>query len=213
MIKTEKIAVKELEQRMRKMEIGTAIDLVSRQNGEERWYGIRRLPDNMLDNGSCWIADVYGGGEARVFTDEAHGASLKSQLFNWLFMVHLMGDDGETVQVAIKDGTEQEIRYDFQRTVVEPKKNRLACINFEMNRPFHMYISVPPEATDEEIQDAAKKALCQMVTGEFEQKVTDDSEGRDPFIDMEDINWMEVDQDFVGFEDCETELPVGTVVK
>jgi len=213
MIKTEKITAKELEQRMRKMEIGTAIDLVRKQNDEEQWYGIRRLPDNMLDNGSCWIADVYGGGAARVFTDGAHGVSLKSQLFTWLFMVHLMGDDGETVQVAIKDGTEQEIRYDFQRTVVEPKKNRLACINFEMNRPFNMYISVPPEATDEEIQDAAKKALCQMVTGEFEQKVTDDSEGRDPFIDMEDINWMEVDQDFVGFEDCETELPVGTVVK
>lgn len=213
MIKTEKITAKELEQRMRKMEIGTAIDLVRKQNDEEQWYGIRRLPDNMLDNGSCWIADVYGGGAARVFTDGAHGVSLKSQLFTWLFMVHLMGDDGETVQVAIKDGTEQEIRYDFQRTVVEPKKNRLACINFEMNRPFHMYISVPQEATDEEIQDTAKKALCQMVTGEFEQKVTDDSEGRDPFIDMEDINWMEVDQDFVGFEDCETELPVGTVVK
>ena len=209
MIRTEKITVKELAKRMCDMEIGTAIDLVSRQNGEGLWFGIRRLPDNMLDNDRCWIADVYGGGMMRGFSDSGNMDSLENQLSRWMIWAGLLRDG--MVVVENKDGTEPTIRYDFAKTVVEPKKNRLACVNFEMNRPFHMYISVPPEATDDEIQDAAKKALCQMVTGEFEQKVTDDSEGRDPFIDTEDINWMEVDQDFVGFESCETELPVGTV--
>lgn len=212
MIKTEKIAVKELEQRMRKMEIGTAIDLVSRQNDEERWYGIRRLPDNMLDNGSCWIADVYGGGEARVFTDGAHGASLKSQLFNWLFMVCLMGDDCTTVQVAIKDGTEQEIRYDFQRTVAEPQQNAVACIDFGLARTYRMYLSVPKDAKMDEIAKLGRKVLCEMTPEEFGSKVLDTSTGGEPFIADEDIDWMGVNQSDRGWNIDHTTEPVGTVI-
>lgn len=213
MIKTEKIAVKELEQRMRKMEIGTAIDLVSRQNDEERWYGIRRLPDNMLDNGSCWIADVYGGGEARAFTDGAYGVSLKSQLFSWLFMVHLMGDDCETVQVAIKDGTEQEIRYDFQRTVVGPQQNAVACIDFGLHREYRMYLSVPEDATMDAIAELGRKVLCEMTPEEFGSKVLDTSAGGDPFIMDEEIDWMGVNQSDRGWNIDHTTEPVGTVIR
>lgn len=217
MIKTEKIAVKELEQRMRKMEIGTAIDLVRKQNDEEQWYGIRRLPDNMLDNGSCWIADVYGGGAARVFTDGAHGVSLKSQLFTWLFMVHLMGDDCETVQVAIKDGTEQEIRYDFQRTVVEPQQNAVACIDFGLVRTGRMYLSVPQDATPDTIKELGRKALCDMSQKQYKLNVLDTSAEAEPFILPDDIQWINLDRDYEGGDgkgwiiDLTTE-PVGTVI-
>lgn len=212
MIKTEKITAKELEQRMRKMEIGTAIDLVRKQNDEEQWYGIRRLPDNMLDNGSCWIADVYGGGEARVFTDGAHVDSLKSQLFNWLFMVCLMGDDCTTVQVAIKDGTEQEIRYDFQRTVVEPQQNAVACIDFGLARTYRMYLSVPKDAKMDEIAKLGRKVLCEMTPEEFGSKVLDTSTGGEPFIADEDIDWMGVNQSDRGWNIDRTTEPVGTVI-
>lgn len=216
MYKTETISVQELVHRMRNMEVGDEIGLAITEQGEYS-YGIRRLPDEMFDNGMCWIADYYGGGSTKAFSETEEDfrdfpSILKRQVNDWLRWCNLINDNG-SVYVQVKDGTLPDIKWEFKATRIEPKKNRLACVNFEMNRPFHMYISVPPEATDDEIQDAAKKALCQMVTGEFEQKVIDDSEGRDPFIDTEDINWMEVDQDFAGFEDCETDLPVGTVTK
>ena len=208
MIKTEKITAKELEQRMSKMEIGTAIDLVRKQNDEEQWYGIRRLPDNMLDNGSCWIADVYGGGAARVFTDGAHGVSLKSQLFTWLFMVHLMGDDCETVQVAIKDGTEQEIRYDFRRTVVEPKKNTIACLDFGLHREYRMHLSVPQDAAEETIKELGRQALIGMSQDEFSNKVLDVSQYGEPFIMDTEITWMSINE----LDMDATTQPVGTVI-
>ena len=215
MYPTKEISVDCLLHRMRTMEVGSEIGLAMTPAGEYS-YGIRRLPGTMFDNGSLWIADYYGGGDAEAFSEGDHSepGMLRNAVSRWLTDTNLLTNDGTVyVQVHGVPGTLPDIKWEFKATMIEPKKNRLACVNFEMNRPFHMYISVPPEATDDEIQDAAKKALCQMVTGEFEQKVTDDSEGRDPFIDTEDINWMEVDQDFVGFEDCETELPVGTVVK
>ena len=219
MYKTETITVQELVHRMRTMEVGSEIGLAMTPAGEYS-YGIRRLPGTMFDNGSLWIADYYGGGDTKAFSETEEDfreapSDLLESVWDWLASANLLCIDssGSSVYVQVKDGTLPDIKWEFKATTIEPKKNRLACVNFEMNRPFHMYISVPPEATDDEIQDAAKKALCQMVTGEFEQKVTDDSEGRDPFIDTEDINWMEVDQDFIGFESCETELPVGTVVK
>lgn len=212
MYPTKEISVDSLLHRMRTMEVGSEIGLAMTPAGEYS-YGIRRLPGTMFDNGSLWIADYYGGGDAEAFSEGDHNEPrmLRNAVARWLTDTGLLTDGG-TVYVQVPGSCPTYV-WKFTEEKQQPKKNRLACVNFEMNRPFHMYISVPPEATDDEIQDAAKKALCQMVTGEFEQKVIDDSEGRDPFIDTEDINWMEVDQDFVGFESCETELPVGTVVK
>lgn len=205
---TKKITATTLWRMMRDMEIGTEIGLAQTEDGDYS-YGIRRLPD-MFDAGSTWIADYYGGGCAAVFTDspdDTYGEAL-DQLTDWLKKTQLLWDDG-TVFMQQPD-TAPAIVWHFTAERKEPPKNRLACVDFELSRPYRMYVSVPPTATDDEIQDIAKEALTNMGPGEFESKVLDTSEGRDPFISLEDIQWMGVDED--GRQPgMETELPTGTV--
>lgn len=205
---TKKITVTTLWRMMRDMEIGTEIGLAQTENGDYS-YGIRRLPD-MFNAGSMWIADYYGGGSAAVFTDspdDTYGEAL-DQLTDWLKKTQLLRDDG-TVFMQQPDTLPTTV-WHFTAERKEPPKNCLACVDFELSRPYRMYVAVPPTATEDEIQDIAKEALTNMGAGEFESKVLDTSEGRDPFISLEDIQWMGVDED--GSQPgMETDLPTGTV--
>ena len=65
---TETITFVELLNRLQKMAVGDVIDLKGRSLGDG-WFGIRRLPDNLFNNGRNYIADNYGGGFTQAFSD------------------------------------------------------------------------------------------------------------------------------------------------
>ena len=211
MYKTKLISVQELARRMRNMEVGTVINLLAEIHSDQ-WFGIRRLPDDILDNGLCWIADIYGGGKQKAFSDGAHTAPLESQLISWLSDMHLLADEFGIVRVKVEDGTERTVRYDFKKTVVEPQQNAVACIDFGLVRTYRMYLSVPKDATMDAIAKLGRRVLCTMTPEEFGSKVLDTSTGGEPFIADEDIDWMGVNQSDRGWNIDTTTEPVGTVI-
>ena len=213
MYQTTKMTVAVLVDKMRNMEIGEEIGLAGTESGEYS-YGIRRLPEAMFDNGMCWIADYYGGGSVKAFSETEEDFRdnpyiLQETVWDWLAQCHLLNEVHDAyVNVQVK-GELPETKWEFKQVVTEPTKNRLACVDFALNRPHRMYVAVPPEATDDEIQDIAKKALTGMTPEEFGDKVLAMDADLDPFIEVEDIDWMEVDK---GYKNTTTS-PVGTVLE
>lgn len=225
MYKTEMITVQELVNRMRKMEVGTAIGLAATEDGEYS-YGIRRLPDAMFDNGMCWIADYYGGGSTMAFseTEEKYRQfpfDLIDEVAEWLVEHGVMRDpaldelDNATakVYVQIKDGSLPETVWHFTEEKKEPEEHAVACIDFGLVRTYRMYLSVPKDATMDAIAKLGRKVLCKMTPEEFGSKVLDTSTGGEPFIADEDIDWMGVNQSDRGWNIDHTTEPVGTVIR
>ena len=108
MEKMEKITVDELLDRMRKMEIGATIDLLCDDYSGEEWFGIRRLPDDIFDNGKCWFADGYGGCSTQGFSEGPFNDALDLEecLVYWLNSNNLLEDFGLTVNIALGDYVE-----------------------------------------------------------------------------------------------------------
>lgn len=108
MANTEKITVHELAERMRGMEIGATIDLLNDYYSGEEWLGIRRLQDNIFDNGKCWFADWYGGCDAQGFSEGEFNEpqDLEERLTEWLGNNGVLEDNGTTVNIALDDWVE-----------------------------------------------------------------------------------------------------------
>ena len=217
MYPTEEITVQELVARMRMMNEGDEIGLAKTSDGEYS-FGIRCLPGGIFDNGMCWLADYYGGGSTMAFSETelefmSESDKLLEAVWDWLARVDLLSDivsGGSKVYVQIKDGTLPETKWEFKATKVEPK-NRLVCVNFDLRRPYHTYVSVPPALTDEEIKRITKVALKTLSPEEFKKRVYATAEALDPFIDDEDFVCMEVDPCFNQQNAFTTDLPTGTI--
>ena len=227
MYETEIITVQELVNRMRKMEVGAEIGLAATEDGEYS-YGIRRLPDAMFDNGMCWIADYYGGGSTKAFSETEDDfrefpSYLVDDVEDWLVEQGVMidpacdpesglDDDATCVYVQIKDGSLPETVWRFTEEKKEPQQNAVACIDFGLVRTYRMYLSVPKDATMDAIAKLGRRVLCTMTPEEFGSKVLDTSTGGEPFIADEDIDWMGVNQSDRGWNIDHTTEPVGTVI-
>lgn len=215
MYQTEKITVPELVARMRMMKPGEEIGLCGTEAGEYS-YGIRCLPGGMFDNGMCWLADYYGGGSTMAFSeteDEFREApiTLVEHVWDWLDKCDLVHrDDGYTVYVQCKDGTLPETKWEFKATEVKPK-NRLVCVKFDLRRPYHTYVSVPPTATDDDVRRITKEALNKLEQEEFDKRVYADAEALDPFVADEDFVCMDVDPECNQQNATITDLPTGTL--
>ena len=210
---TMKLTVDELIFKMRHLQVGQEVGLAATPNGEYS-YGIRRLPEEMFDNGMCWLADYYGGGATAAFSEmdeerEAFPENLKAAVTAWLTAHSLLFGDCVYVQW---DTWNQDV-WEFSQKPKASVKTIMACVNFELSRPYHLYVSVPEGTPCDDVQDIAKQALTRMTPGDFQQKVWDDSDSCDPYIDAGDIQWMEVDADYNSTNGQETDLPVGTVTK
>lgn len=202
----EKITVKELASRMRKMEIGTVIDLQGGTSGDG-WFGIRRLPDDMFDNGKCWIADYYGGGFTKAFSEDPNDdyGCMTDELADWLAYNDLFDGDGEIVNVEIKDETEPQTKWEFKKTVIPPK-NKMVSVTFILSHAYRTYISAPPQSTDDEIVELTKASLIDCDKEQFLGSV----------IDVDAEHWDVWPEDFVDVvvnhdEKRPTLLPTGTL--
>ena len=216
MYKTMMLTIHELVCKMRYMKIGEEIGLAQTANGEYS-YGIRCLPGGMFDNGMCWLADYYGGGSTMAFSEtqdefmEDPDRLLKS-VVDWLDNCDLLikGDKYATVYVQRKDGSLPETKWEFKETKIEPE-NRLVCVNFDLRRPYHTYISVPANSTDEEIKQITREALKELTADNFDMHVISGAESLDPFIDDEDFVYMEIDPCYDLENGSITKRPVGTL--
>lgn len=205
MYKTETITVMELVDRMRKMDVGSEIGLAATKDGEYS-YGIRRLPDDMFDNGKCWIADYYGGGCAKCFCESELDdyVFMTDELQNWLYENDLLQTD-DTVNAEIKDETEAQTKWEFKKTVIPPK-NKMVCVDFVLSHAYRTYISAPPQATDDEIVELTKASLIDCDKEQFLGSVIDvDAEQWDVW--PEDFVDITVNHDYKQA----TDLPTGTL--
>lgn len=210
MYQTNTMNVADIAYLMRKMEIGDEIGLAQTEDGEYS-YGIRRLPGEMFDNGKLWVADYYGGGAAVAFSEGQFDDEdeLPGKVYSWLLKNHLLVD-GENVHVQVKDGTLPETKWKFEQVDVKPK-NRMVCVNFDLRRPFHTYVSVPPDATDGEVKAITRTAVCKLTWDNFKDHVIASDVDLDPFIDLDDFTWMEVDSCCNQQNADTTDLPTGTI--
>lgn len=207
-MKTQRVEVDTLISNMRQMEVGSEILLASEASGEGI-YGIRRLPNNMFDNGPCWIADYYGGGSPAIFTDDEYEA-LYTRLTDWLVEQKLLTGDEDDYDpqyvYILEDPYVEDTKWEFKEIKIPPK-NKLVCVNFVLSHCYRTYISVPPTATDNEIMKMAKTALINCTKEEFDSKV----------IDADKENWDLWPEDFADIaveHDYEpTDLPTGTLSK
>jgi hypothetical protein len=215
MYKTRKITVNELMNRMRHMEVGEEIGLCHTPEGEYS-YGIRRLPDTMFDNGMCWLADYYGGGATAAFSETEEGFldrpdKLQDAVEDWLVQTRLLfaedeGDyDPEYVYMQVKDGSLPETKWEFKETEIVPQ-NKMVCVDFTLTHAYRTYVSVPKDATEQEITETVTGALMDCDRDTFLGSV----------IDCEADHWDIWPEDFVdvSIDHCSakpTSLPVGTI--
>lgn len=214
MYKTEKITVYELVCRMRNMQVGEEIGLSQTEDGEYS-YGIRCLPGAMFDNGMCWIADYYGGGCVTAFSETEQQfmedtGILLDEVRGWLVEQELVDQDFDLVNIQIKDGTLPETKWEFKKETIQPK-NRLVCVKFDLRRPYHTYVSVPPTATDDDVRQITKAALNDLEQEKFDELVYADAEALYPFVADEDYVCMDVDPECNQQNANTTDLPTGTL--
>lgn len=223
MYKTEKINVKTLVSRMRMMKPGEEIGLCVTEDGGYS-YGIRCLPGGMFDNGMCWLADYYGGGATAAFSEtkddfKSYPIQLEEDVGEWLDRHDLLitRDPDDTqhrktpcVYVQVPDGSLPETKWEFKVTKIQPK-NRLVCVKFDLRRPYHTYVSVPPTATDDDVRRITKEALNKLEPEEFDGCVYADAEALDPFVADEDFVCMDVDPECNQQNASITDLPTGTL--
>lgn len=217
MYKTMMLSLNELLYKMRNMEVGEEIGLAATSSGEYS-YGIRRLPGEMFDNGMCWLADYYGGGSTTAFSEtedeyEQEPGQLYEKVEDWLGESGLIweardeGFEGH-VFVQIKDGSLPDTKWKFKKVDI-PAKNRIACVNFDLKRPYRAYISVPYDASDEEIKKIFVKTLMGLSPEEFGSHIISCEDDCEPFVDEGDVTWMEVDTQYI--KNTTDELP-GTLI-
>ena len=194
-VKTEKIPLRELVKRMRKMEVGTVIDLQGKSLGDG-WFGIRRLPDNLFNNGRNWIADNYGGGFTHGFSDNPDDdyCLLFDDMSAWLYDCDLSEGDDETVVVKVSDGAAPE----------PEQKNKMVVIEFSISPDiYRTHLSVPQDATDEAILEIGQRSVEGLTETEFFNATVPVSSAEwNP-----EVTWMQVLHDW----DTPTDKPIGTL--
>lgn len=206
MKQTMTLKLDELMFKMRHMKEGEEINLCVTAEGDHR-YGIRCLPGRMFNNGMCWIADYYGGGSTEAFSETEEEFQMSPELledfvYTWLTEHDLLSDE-DTVFVEPKDWTRPETRWEFRETVIPPK-NKLVCVDFMMTRSYRTYISVPAQASDDDIIERTKAALIDCDKETFDKTVicTDNGIWPDDFVDCTVEDFFEP-----------TDLPTGTLGK
>lgn len=204
--KTMILTVQELVQKMRNMKVDEEVCLAMTANANPS-YKIHRLPDGILNNGMCWLAGYYGGGSTTAFSETEDEfmkdtGILLENVWDWLAGQKLLIEGGRTVYVQM-EGVEAEI---------EPE-NRVVCMKFDLRRPHHTYVAVPPTATEDEAIQIAKTALKKLTRRNFKRYVLCDYEELDPYIDDEDFVCMEIDPCFNLQNGIVTTDPVGTLSK